>query len=113
MAYGLDLRQKVIDYIENGGRVTKAAQVFGIGRASIYRWLSRKELEATKVKYRQRSLDRKELLKDIQENPETRLKQRAEFFGVSTTAIFKAIKKMKITRKKKNYVIGKEVEKKG
>jgi hypothetical protein len=53
------------------------------------------------------------LLKDIQENPETRLKQRAEFFGVSTTAIFKAIKKMKITRKKKNYVIGKEVEKKG
>lgn len=120
MAYGLDLRQKVIDYIENGGRVTKAAQVFGIGRASIYRWLSRKELEATKVKYRQRqlrspqaSLDRKELLKDIQENPETRLKQRAEKFGVSTTAIFKAIKKMKITRKKKNYVIGKEVEKKG
>jgi hypothetical protein len=53
------------------------------------------------------------LLKDIQENPESRLKQRAEKFGVSTTAIFKAIKKMKITRKKKNYVIGKEVEKKG
>jgi len=108
MAYDLDLRQKVIDYIENGGRVTKAAQVFGIGRASIYRWLSRKELEATKVKYRQRSLDRKELLKDIQENPETRLKQRAEKFGVSTTAIFKAIKKMKITRKKRTTLSGKK-----
>lgn len=119
MAYGLDLRQKVIDYIENGGRVTKAAQVFGIGRASIYRWLERKELAATKVKYRQRqlrspqaSLDIRELSKDIQENPEARLKQRAEKFGVSTTAIFKALKKMKITRKKKNYVIEKEVEKK-
>ena len=33
MAYSLDLRQKVIDYIENGGRVTKAPQVFGIRRA--------------------------------------------------------------------------------
>jgi putative transposase len=53
------------------------------------------------------------LSKDIQENPEARLKQRAEKFGVSTTAIFKALKKMKITRKKKNYVIEKEVEKKG
>ena len=52
MAYGLDLREKVINYIENGGRVTKVAQVFGIGRASIYRWLERKELVATKVKYR-------------------------------------------------------------
>lgn len=113
MAYSLDLRQKVIDYIENGGRVTKAAQVFGIGRASIYRWLERKELAATKVKYRQRTLDIRELSKDIQENPEARLKQRAEKFGVSTTAIFKALKKMKITRKKKNYVIEKEVEKKG
>lgn len=90
MAYDLDLRQKVIDYIENGGRVSKAAQVFGIGRASIYRWLERKELAATKVKYRQRSLDIRELSKDIQENPEARLKQRAEKFGVSTTAIFKA-----------------------
>jgi putative transposase len=102
MAYGLDLRQKVIDYIENGGRVSKAAQVFGMGRASIYRWLERKELAATKVKYRQRSLDIRELSKDIQENPEARLKQRAEKFGVSKTAIFKALKKMKITRKKRS-----------
>ncbi len=57
IAYSLDLRQKVIDSIENSTRVSKAAQVFRIGRASIYRWLERKELAATKVKYRQRSLD--------------------------------------------------------
>ena len=37
---------------KNGGRVTKVAQVFGIGGGSIYRWLERKELAATKVKYR-------------------------------------------------------------
>ena len=107
MAYSLDLRQKVIDYIENGGRVTKAPQVFGIRRASIYRWLERKELVATKVKYRQRqgSLEIRELSIDIQENLEARLKQRAEKFGVTTSAIFKAIKKMKMTRKKQSYVI--------
>ncbi|NES80703.1 MAG: helix-turn-helix domain-containing protein, partial [Moorea sp. SIO2B7] len=90
MSYSLELRQKVIDYIESGGKITKAAKVFGIGRASIYRWLERKELEATKVKYRQRKIDREELEKDIKENPEAKLKQRAEKFGVSTTAIWAA-----------------------
>lgn len=28
MTYSLDLRQKIIDYIESGGKITKAAKVF-------------------------------------------------------------------------------------
>ena len=39
------------------------AYTFGIGRASIYRWLSRPKLSATKVKSRQIKLDWKELKK--------------------------------------------------
>ena len=35
MDCGLDLRQKLIVIIENGGRVAKVAQVFGIWRGSI------------------------------------------------------------------------------
>ena len=112
MTYSLDLRQKVINYIESGGKIAKAAKVFGIGRASIYRWLERKNLEATKVKYRYRKLDSKELEKYIKANPEVKLKLIAEKFEVSTTAIWTALKKMKITRKKKNFVTKKEVEKK-
>ena len=50
MPYSLDFRQKVINFIENGGTITKAAHTFGIGIASIYRWLSPPNLEATKVK---------------------------------------------------------------
>ena len=41
MPYSLDFRQKVINFVENGGMITKAAHTFGIGIASIYRWLSR------------------------------------------------------------------------
>ena len=63
MPYSLDLIQKVINFVENGGTITKAAHTFGIGRASIYRWLSRPKLSATKVKSRQRKLDWKELKK--------------------------------------------------
>ncbi len=101
MSYSLDLRQKVIDYAESGGKIAKAAKLFGIGRASIYRWLDREYLEATKVKNRQRKLDRKELEKDIKENPEVKLKLITEKFGISTTAIWGALKKIKITRKKR------------
>jgi transposase len=57
MPYSLDFRQKVINLIENGGTLTKAAHTFGIGRASIYRWLSRPTLEETKVKSCQIKLD--------------------------------------------------------
>ena len=63
MPYSLDFRQKVINFVENSGTITKAAHTFGIRRASIYRWLSRPKLSATKVKSRQRKLDWKELKK--------------------------------------------------
>ncbi len=74
-------------YVENGGSITKAAAIFNIGRATIYRWLSSEKLEATKVKHRQRKLDWKALSKDVQENPEARLRDRAEKFGVRPSAI--------------------------
>ena len=73
MLYSLDFRKKVINFIENGGTITKAAHTFGIGRASIYRWSSRPKLSATKVKIRQRKLDWKELEKDVKQNPESRV----------------------------------------
>ena len=73
MLYSLDFRKKVINFVENGGMITKAAHTFGIGRASIYRWLSRLTLLATKVKSRQIKLDWQELEKDVKLNPESRV----------------------------------------
>ena len=71
MPYSLDLIQKVINFVGNSGTITEAAHIFGIGIASIYRWLSRPKLSATKVKSRQRKLDWKELEKDVKQNPES------------------------------------------
>ncbi len=70
MPYSLDLRKKVINYVERGGGVTKASQIFQVSRASIYRWLNRENLEATKVKRRQRKLNW-EALKTINCLPST------------------------------------------
>jgi transposase len=57
MPYSLDLRQKVINFVENGGTITEVAHTFGIGIALIYKWLSRPKLSATKVKSRRIKLD--------------------------------------------------------
>ncbi|QQE63969.1 hypothetical protein GFS31_32190 [Leptolyngbya sp. BL0902] len=38
----------------------------------------------------------------MEQNPEATLKERAQKFGVSISALSKVFKKMKITRKKKN-----------
>ena len=102
MPYSLDLRQRVVRFVEEGGSVSKAARTYQVGRATIYRWLDRKDLAPTKVARRKRKLDWEALRKDVEQNPESKLVDRAEKFGVSIAAIAHALKEMKITRKKKN-----------
>src|SRR4028118_2299951 len=112
MSYSLDLRKRVVDYVENGGRIARATGLFQVGRATIYRWLGRTELRAIKVKRRKRKLDWKALENDVKENPDARLIDRAKKFKVRPSARSYALKEMKITRKKKNGVTTRETEKK-
>lgn len=102
MPYSLDLRQRVVRFVEGGGSVSKAARIYQVGRATIYRWLNREDLAPTQVARRKRKLDWEILRKDVEQNPESKLVDRAEKFGVSISAISHALKEMKITRKKKN-----------
>lgn len=103
MAYSLDLRKRVVEYIEEGGSITEAAKLFQVGRATIYRWFSRQDLKPTQVKRRQRKLDWKALQKDVKENPSARLIDRAKKFNVRPSAIHYALKCMNIRRKKKEF----------
>ena len=101
MSYSIDLRKRVVDYVENGGRIAQATGLFQVGRATIYRWLGRTDLRATQVKRRKRKLDWQALENDVKENPDARLIDRAKKFGVRPSAISYALKEMKITRKKR------------
>ncbi|MEG4860644.1 IS630 transposase-related protein, partial [Microcoleus sp. K1-B6] len=67
MSYSIDLRKRVVDYVENGGRIAQAVGLFQVGRATIYRWLGRTDLRATQVKRRKRKLDWQALEKDVKE----------------------------------------------
>lgn len=101
MPYSLDLRKRVVSFVEEGGSVSKAARLYQVGRATIYRWLSRADLRPTQVTRRKRKLDWEALRKDVEQNPDAKLADRAQTFGVRTNAIFYAMKEMGITRKKK------------
>jgi putative transposase len=103
MAYSLDLRQKVVNYVENGGSITKAAAIFKVGRATIYRWLGREDLRPTQVKHRQRKLDWEALKKDVEKNPEARLVERARTFRRQTECHLLCLKKIENYQKKKQF----------
>ena len=105
------LKKKVIIFVEKGGTITEAAHKFGIGIASIYRWLYRPKLEATKVKKSSNKIRLERIIKRCKKIESRSLADRAKKFGVNPTAIFYALKRMKITRKN-NFVIEKEIERK-
>ncbi|MEG4294805.1 IS630 transposase-related protein [Microcoleus sp. D2B6] len=101
MADSLDLRQKVVNYVENGGSITKAAAIFKVGRATIYRWLDREDLRPTQVNHRQRKLDWEALKKDVEKNPDARLVERARTFRRQTECHLLCLKKTENHKKKK------------
>lgn len=100
MTYSVDLRQRVVAFVEAGGAKAEAARRFSVSEGSVHNWLKRDNLTPTKVKHRDRKLNWKALEQHIQDEPDAKLKDRAEHFGVHTTAIWYAIKQMNITRKK-------------
>jgi transposase len=104
MSYSLDLRKRVVEWVEKGGSVSKASKIYQVSRGTIYRWLNREDLRPTVVKRRKRKLDWEVLRNDIEENPDAKLAERAKKFGVRPSAICYALKEMKISRKKNDQV---------
>jgi len=74
MTYSIDLRQRVVDYVERGGSKVAAARVFNVSRGIIYNWFDRKSLIPTKVIRRNRKLDWKRLREDVLRHPDRLLR---------------------------------------
>lgn len=100
MTYSLDLRQRVVDYVEQGHSVPEAVAVFQVSKATIYRWRNRPSLSPTIVKTRRRKLDKAALQQHVRDYPEARLIDRARAFAVDPSAISYAFKRWGITVKK-------------
>lgn len=106
-AYSIDLRERVVDYVEQGGRKAEASRIFKVGRDTVYRWLKQKKqtghLAARPLGgKRHEKIREAALIEQIKVRPDATLEELGQIFGVTPPAIFYRLKRLKITRKKNN-----------
>jgi transposase len=108
MSYDIELRRRAIEYWNDGHSKKETAEVFKVSHFTLQLWKSQlKEtgtLEAKKRKKTWRKIEPAKLKEYVEQHPDTYLKEIAEEFGCSDVAIYKALKRLKISRKK-NYSI--------
>jgi len=104
MAYDAKYREKVLKYLDKGHTIEEAHKVFEVGTTTIKEW---KRLKKETGKLENRPLNRKNrkicperLIAYINENPDSYLKETAEVFNCTDAAIYYALKRLKISRKK-------------
>lgn len=111
MSYSVDMRERVIQFIKEGGTKTEAAQLFKLSRQTIYNWThkleSRGTLEDPPPRREWKKIDPEKLKALIKENPDATQKELAQHFNVHQTAIMYALSRLKITRKKRPLSIAK------
>ena len=98
MTYSVDLRERVVAYVRQGGHQTEAAKLFDVSCKTISRWLKAPDLHPKRVTARRRKLDEAALAVHVRDFPDALLRDRAAHFGVAINAIWVALKKLSITK---------------
>jgi transposase len=86
MAYEAAFRKRVIEYKDTGHTFKEVYEIFGVDSKRYYSW--KKQLEQTgSLKYqapkeRSRKIDRKELIRLLEEHPDWYLREFSERFNV-------------------------------
>ena len=102
-AYALDLRERVVKFIQGGGSKAEAARRFELARSSVYRYLvaAQKGALAPKKSWGHwRKLDPQKLQAHVQKHPDATLKELQKTFGVSHHAIWVRLGQLGFTLKK-------------
>ena len=106
MAYSEDYRKRVIAYRREGNTLAQVKAVFKIHPSTLRDWEARYETGSLKTNYRKTRKPRKlppdDLAKYVTEYPDAFLSEIGEHFGCSAQAVHKALKKLKITHKKRH-----------
>lgn len=111
MAYDPKYRTRVLDHVDKGHTIRATADLFGISPSTITCWqkLRRKtgSLHDRPRETRHKKIDPVKLIAYYESNPDSYLFEAAEAFGCSVVAIFKALRRLGITRKKNETLCGK------
>lgn len=100
MTYGIDLRERVIEYVSVGGSKAAASRQFKVSLWCVQNWCLRGDLSAKRHPTRHRKIDMQKLSRHLQDQPDTILRERAIAFGVTQQAIWYGLRRLKATHKK-------------
>lgn len=110
MSYDTKYRHRAIEYWNEGHSKKETAEVFKVSHFTLQKWKSQlKEtgnLESKKRKVSWRKIDPAKLKKYLGQHPDAYLKEMAEVFDCTDVAILKALRRLKITRKKNDPIQG-------
>ena len=118
MSYGYskDLKEKVLSFIDAGNQIVYTCKVFSVSRSAVYSWLrKRKRGESLAIQPRSRAplkIDGDKLQSYINRNPDHYLREIGEHFGATPAGVCVALKRLKITRKKRHLHTEKKMNKK-
>ena len=104
MAYSKDYRERAVAYKQEGHTFKQLREAFGIPSETYYDWKEKlaSGYYRTKVKQeRKRKIDKEALKQAVAEKPDAYLKELAEPFNCTATAVFYALEKINMTRKKR------------
>jgi transposase len=102
--YSIDFIKTAVAYRQKGHSFGELREAFGISSATYYDWEEKLEKGYYDVKIkreRHRKIDKEVLERAVAENPDAFLKEFAKLFNCTTTAIYYALVKLNITRKKR------------
>lgn len=109
MSYSKDMRERAIAYRSAGHTLEETREVFQVSVSTIREWEKRLAetgtLDPTVTKRKHKKIDPEKLAKYVEEHQDAYLRELAEEFSCSDTAICKALDRLNITRKKRRRAI--------
>lgn len=102
-AYSMDLRQRVVSFVNDGGTKVEASKRFKIGRRTVYYYLARAKagkLEPKRSWGSWKKLDPQKLKDYVKTHSDSTLMEMRKVFGVSHNTIWVRLNKLGITLKK-------------
>jgi len=108
MSYTTKFRKEVMRFIDKGNSIKATAGQFSIGETTIKEWKKLRNetgsLEKRPLNRTHKKIDPEKLRAYVEENPDAYQYEIAEHFGCVQNAVFKALKKLDITRKKNDRI---------
>ena len=105
MAYSTDLRERVVEYLEEGHTLESTKKVFKVSVSTMRSWrkqlVEMGHLENRPLDRTFKKIDPEKLLAYIEEHPDAYLGEIAEVFSCTGEAVRQALAKLHVTRKKR------------